>query len=250
MSGDYLSPTNAALSARGGSGDPGTSTSNGGGSSNGGSSSGGSSGGSASGQAIVNYAMQYLGYPYVWATHGPSSFDCSGFTYWVVLNTLGIDIGAGTGTQIGVGTPVSQSDLSQAIWSSSRTPTPGVSRTSASTSAMDSSSMPRTKRPESRSAISAPATTPHGGTEPGGSSSTTRRRSIKNARLRLESGIFAPEAPIESSAARPQSVRRNIRRLAWDFNPRRHYGLSTLCPGPSPGLVETGMPLRTRRMPV
>ena len=40
--------------------------------------------------------MQYLGYPYVWATHGPSSFDCSGFTYWVVLNTLGIDISPGT----------------------------------------------------------------------------------------------------------------------------------------------------------
>jgi cell wall-associated NlpC family hydrolase len=55
--------------------------------------------------------MQYLGYPYVWATHGPSSFDCSGFTYWVVLNTLGIDIGTGLETQIAAGAPVSQSDL-------------------------------------------------------------------------------------------------------------------------------------------
>lgn len=106
MSGDYLTATNAALSVRGGSGDPGTSS--GGGSS---SSGGSSSGGSATGQAIVNYAMQYLGYPYVWATHGPSSFDCSGFTYWVILNTLGIDIGAGTATQIAMGTPVSESQL-------------------------------------------------------------------------------------------------------------------------------------------
>jgi cell wall-associated NlpC family hydrolase len=106
MHGDYLSATNADLSQRGGSGDPGTS--NGGSSDD---SSGGSSSGSASGQAMVNYAMQYLGYPYVWATHGPSSFDCSGFTYWVTLNVLGIDIGAGTATQIGYGTPVSQSQL-------------------------------------------------------------------------------------------------------------------------------------------
>jgi cell wall-associated NlpC family hydrolase len=104
MYGDYLSATNADLSVRGGSGAP---SGDGGGVSGG----GGGGGGSATGEAIANYAMQYLGYPYVWATHGPSSFDCSGFTYWVVLNTLGIDIGTGLWTQVSAGTSVSQSDL-------------------------------------------------------------------------------------------------------------------------------------------
>ena len=63
------------------------------------------------GQAMVDYAMKYLGYPYVWATHGPNTFDCSGFTYWVTLNTLKKDIGAGTWLQIGEGTPVQYGDL-------------------------------------------------------------------------------------------------------------------------------------------
>jgi len=102
MSGDYLTKTSAALSDRGGSGTPG--------SSNGGS-PGGSSSGGATGNAIVDYAMRYLGYPYVWATHGPSSFDCSGFTYWVVLNVLGRDIGAGTWTQVSAGASVSRNSL-------------------------------------------------------------------------------------------------------------------------------------------
>jgi uncharacterized protein YraI len=94
---DYLIWTDEALSESGGSND--------GGSDGGGGAVGGGNG------AVVDFAMQYLGYPYVWATHGPSSFDCSGFTYWVILNTLGIDIGAGTFTQIDVGKPVSQGDL-------------------------------------------------------------------------------------------------------------------------------------------
>ena len=63
------------------------------------------------GQAMVDYAMKYLGYPYVWATHGPDTFDCSGFTYWVTLNTLNKDIGAGTWLQIDEGTPVQYGDL-------------------------------------------------------------------------------------------------------------------------------------------
>ena len=35
------------------------------------------------GQQIVNFAMQYKGYPYVYGGAGPSSFDCSGFTQYV-----------------------------------------------------------------------------------------------------------------------------------------------------------------------
>lgn len=45
------------------------------------------------GQIIVQFAQAYLGYPYVWAANGPYGFDCSGFTEFVILNTLGIDIG-------------------------------------------------------------------------------------------------------------------------------------------------------------
>ena len=35
------------------------------------------------GAGVVQKAMQYVGYPYIWATAGPSSFDCSGFTSYV-----------------------------------------------------------------------------------------------------------------------------------------------------------------------
>ena len=102
MSADYLSKTSAELSKRGGSGNPGTTPAP---------APGNGGGGSATGNAMVNFAMGYLGYPYVWATHGPSSFDCSGFTYWVALNVLGIDIGTGTWTQSVSGTPVSRASL-------------------------------------------------------------------------------------------------------------------------------------------
>ncbi len=100
MSGDYLVKTSAALSERGGSANPTTP-----------SEPAPAPGGSATGSALVDYAMNYIGYPYVWATHGPSSFDCSGFTYWVVWNVLGINIGAGTWTQVSYGTPVGRNDV-------------------------------------------------------------------------------------------------------------------------------------------
>jgi len=103
MYAQYLGKTSAALSERGGS-------ANNPGSTNGGSPGGTSSGG-ATGNAIVDYAMRYLGYPYVWATHGPSSFDCSGFTYWVTLNVLGRDIGGGLWTQVSAGSAVSRNSL-------------------------------------------------------------------------------------------------------------------------------------------
>jgi len=100
----YLSKTSAGLSDRGGSASDGGSDDSSG-------DSGNSGGGSKTGNSIVSYAMQYKGYPYVWATHGPGSFDCSGFTYWVVLNVLGINIGAGLWTQVAAGTPVSRNAL-------------------------------------------------------------------------------------------------------------------------------------------
>lgn len=71
----------------------------------------GGGGGSADGQAMVDYARNYLGYHYVWATHGPDTFDCSGFTYWVILHVLGKDIGAGTWSQISAGEPIAYGNL-------------------------------------------------------------------------------------------------------------------------------------------
>lgn len=43
-------------------------------------------------QTIINYAKRYMGMPYVWGGSNPStSFDCSGFVYWVFKNN-GYDI--------------------------------------------------------------------------------------------------------------------------------------------------------------
>lgn len=58
------------------------------------------------GQQIVDFAMQFHGYPYVWAGNTPSGFDCSGFTQYVVQNVLGYDITHSTDIQSGYGTPV------------------------------------------------------------------------------------------------------------------------------------------------
>jgi cell wall-associated NlpC family hydrolase len=66
----------------------------------------GSSGGDASGEQIVSFAMQYQGYPYVYAGEGPAAFDCSGFTMFVIHNTLGIDIPHDMAVQYEMGRPV------------------------------------------------------------------------------------------------------------------------------------------------
>jgi uncharacterized protein YgiM (DUF1202 family) len=101
MHGDYLTKTDQAASERGGSARPDT----------GSVVSPGGGGSTATGNAIVDYAMGYVGYPYVWATAGPYSFDCSGFTNWVIKNVVGPDIGRGLWTQVSAGTPVSRNNL-------------------------------------------------------------------------------------------------------------------------------------------
>ncbi len=63
------------------------------------------------GQAIVDYAMQYVGYPYVYAGAGPDAFDCSGFTEWVIQHTLGTDITHDMFTQVQMGSEVSRNSL-------------------------------------------------------------------------------------------------------------------------------------------
>jgi cell wall-associated NlpC family hydrolase len=58
---------------------------------------------SGGGQYIADFALQFQGYPYVWAGNTPSGFDCSGFTQYVLLNTIGIDIGHGVAEQTNYG---------------------------------------------------------------------------------------------------------------------------------------------------
>ena len=68
-------------------------------------------GGGGSGQAIADFAMQHVGYPYVYAGAGPDAFDCSGFTMYVIQQTLGIDITHDMAVQAGMGSSVSRDAL-------------------------------------------------------------------------------------------------------------------------------------------
>ncbi|MEJ7839843.1 MAG: SH3 domain-containing protein, partial [Thermomicrobiales bacterium] len=98
MHSDYLVETSDALSERGGSAAPDPAPTP-------------APGGTGTGNAMADFALGYVGYPYVWATSGPSSFDCSGFTYWVTKNVVGANIGTGLWTQTAAGTPVSKANL-------------------------------------------------------------------------------------------------------------------------------------------
>ena len=94
---------------RNGNGDGG----NGGGGDNGNSGAGAGNDGTATatGNQIANFAMQYVGYPYAYAGEGPYAFDCSGFTKFVIQNTLGMDITHDMFTQIGMGQSVGMDEL-------------------------------------------------------------------------------------------------------------------------------------------
>jgi cell wall-associated NlpC family hydrolase len=65
----------------------------------------------SSGNEIASFAQQYVGYPYAYAGEGPYAFDCSGFTKFVIQNTLGIDITHDMFTQIGMGQSVGMNEL-------------------------------------------------------------------------------------------------------------------------------------------
>ncbi|AOR24689.1 NlpC/P60 family protein [Clostridium taeniosporum] len=62
-------------------------------------------------QSILNEAYKHLGKAYVYGATGPSHFDCSGFTQYVYRKAAGVDITRTTYSQIGVGVPVSRSQL-------------------------------------------------------------------------------------------------------------------------------------------
>jgi cell wall-associated NlpC family hydrolase len=44
------------------------------------------------GEQIVSFALQFQGYPYIYAGEGPYAFDCSGFTMFVIRSTLGLEV--------------------------------------------------------------------------------------------------------------------------------------------------------------
>ena len=67
--------------------------------------------GTASANAVVDYAYQFIGTPYVWGGTTPDGFDCSGFTSYVYRNAAGIEITRTTGSQMGQGVAVSYNDL-------------------------------------------------------------------------------------------------------------------------------------------
>ena len=86
-----------------------SSASNGSSSSNSGSTVAPPSEGAAS--AVVSYAYQFIGRPYVLGATGPDTFDCSGFTSYVYRNAVGREITRTTYTQINQGRPVSRDQL-------------------------------------------------------------------------------------------------------------------------------------------
>jgi cell wall-associated NlpC family hydrolase len=55
------------------------------------------------GERIVANALTYVGSPYVAGGNSPAGFDCSGFTQFIVLLTLGVDIGHGLPGQTAAG---------------------------------------------------------------------------------------------------------------------------------------------------
>jgi cell wall-associated NlpC family hydrolase len=58
------------------------------------------------GDQIAYFALQYQGYPYVYAEEGPWAFDCSGFTMFVINHTLGLNVPHDIKKQFAMGQPV------------------------------------------------------------------------------------------------------------------------------------------------
>lgn len=62
------------------------------------------------GQEIADYALQFVGYRYVYGGASPSGFDCSGFTSYV-YKQFGYKLNRSASDQLDNGTPVSMSEL-------------------------------------------------------------------------------------------------------------------------------------------
>ncbi|MCC3863260.1 SH3 domain-containing protein [Terrisporobacter petrolearius] len=66
---------------------------------------------SSSVSKVISIAKTLLGKSYVWGAQGPSSFDCSGFTYYVLKNATNISLPRVSKDQSKYGTYVSKSNL-------------------------------------------------------------------------------------------------------------------------------------------
>ena len=65
---------------------------------------------SGKGSQIAQYALQYVGCPYVYGGSSPSGFDCSGFTTYVMKH-FGYSINRTASNQLDNGYPVDRSEL-------------------------------------------------------------------------------------------------------------------------------------------
>jgi cell wall-associated NlpC family hydrolase len=59
---------------------------------------------------VVEFALAQVGEPYAWGGNGPGSWDCSGLTS-AAWAEAGVSLPRSSGSQIGVGTRVSKSQL-------------------------------------------------------------------------------------------------------------------------------------------
>jgi peptidoglycan DL-endopeptidase CwlO len=59
---------------------------------------------------VVEYAMKFLGVPYVWGGYSPSGFDCSGFVKYVYAH-FGVSLPHSSAMQYNSGPKVSRADL-------------------------------------------------------------------------------------------------------------------------------------------
>ena len=75
------------------------------------SSSDNTSNSTTSASKVISYAKSFLGKPYVWGAQGPSSFDCSGFTYYVFKNYANITLPRTSKDQSTYGTTISKKNL-------------------------------------------------------------------------------------------------------------------------------------------
>lgn len=63
--------------------------------------------------SLYEFASAQMGKKYVWASDGPDTFDCSGFTMYVYKNALGVSLPHSSKTQSTMGTKVSKDELVQ-----------------------------------------------------------------------------------------------------------------------------------------
>lgn len=68
------------------------------------------SGSTSTGAAVLEYAMQYKGYPYIYGGSSPNGFDCSGFTQYVYKH-FGVTLSRTAAGQTSNGTAVKRSEL-------------------------------------------------------------------------------------------------------------------------------------------